>query len=169
MEEGLLPHQRSIVDGKSIDEERRLAYVGVTRAQDSLTLTFCKERMKWGKPRAQIPSRFLMEMRGETERAKKAAAAAVLMFRTPEGGAVESRPAAKAPAKKTSAKDGTTRQKARAPGVILLQSLSSCLSSASSFSSHWSRVGLDRGLRPPEHSAGASGQSSSPRRCPPLP
>ena len=31
------------------------------------------ERMKWGKPRAQIPSRFLMEMRGETERAKKAA------------------------------------------------------------------------------------------------
>jgi DNA helicase-2/ATP-dependent DNA helicase PcrA len=87
MEEGLLPHQRSVIDGKSIDEERRLCYVGVTRAQDSLTLTFCKERMKWGKPRAQIPSRFLMEMRGETERARKAAEAAVLMFRTPEGGA----------------------------------------------------------------------------------
>ncbi len=82
MEEGLLPHQRSVVDGKSIDEERRLCYVGVTRAQDSLTLTFCKERMKWGKPRAQIPSRFLMEMRGETDRARKAAEAAVLMFRT---------------------------------------------------------------------------------------
>jgi DNA helicase-2/ATP-dependent DNA helicase PcrA len=83
MEEGLMPHQRSVVDGKSIDEERRLCYVGVTRAQDSLTMTFCKERMKWGKPRAQIPSRFLMEMRGETERARKAAEAAVLMFRTP--------------------------------------------------------------------------------------
>ncbi len=82
MEEGLMPHQRSIIDGKSIDEERRLCYVGVTRAQDSLTMTFCKERMKWGKPRAQIPSRFLMEMRGETERAKKAAEAAVLMFRS---------------------------------------------------------------------------------------
>jgi DNA helicase-2/ATP-dependent DNA helicase PcrA len=81
MEEGLMPHQRSIVDGKSIDEERRLCYVGVTRAQDSLTMTFCKERMKWGKPRAQIPSRFLMEMRGETDRARKAAEAAVLMFR----------------------------------------------------------------------------------------
>jgi DNA helicase-2/ATP-dependent DNA helicase PcrA len=87
MEEGLLPHQRSIVDGKSIDEERRLCYVGVTRAQDSLTLTFCKERMKWGKPRAQIPSRFLMEMRGETDRARKAAEAALLMFRAAEGGA----------------------------------------------------------------------------------
>jgi DNA helicase-2/ATP-dependent DNA helicase PcrA len=82
MEEGLLPHQRSVIDGKSIDEERRLCYVGVTRAQDSLTLTFCKERMKWGKPRAQIPSRFLMEMRGETERARKAAEAAVLLFRS---------------------------------------------------------------------------------------
>ncbi|HEY3255224.1 MAG TPA: 3'-5' exonuclease, partial [Polyangiaceae bacterium] len=105
MEEGLLPHQRSIVDGKSIDEERRLAYVGVTRAQDTLTLTFCKERMKWGKPRAQIPSRFLMEMRGETERAKKAAEAAVLMFRTMDGRPVETKPAAK----KAAAKPATAR------------------------------------------------------------
>jgi DNA helicase-2/ATP-dependent DNA helicase PcrA len=99
MEEGLLPHQRSIVDGKSIDEERRLAYVGVTRAQDTLTLTFCKERMKWGKPRAQIPSRFLMEMRGETERAKKAAEAAVLMFRNADGSGRETKPAPKSDAK----------------------------------------------------------------------
>jgi len=103
MEEGLMPHQRSIVDGKSIDEERRLAYVGVTRAQDTLTLTFCKERMKWGKPRAQIPSRFLMEMRGETERAKKAAEAAVLMFRTMDGRPVETKPAAKKAAAKPAA------------------------------------------------------------------
>jgi DNA helicase-2/ATP-dependent DNA helicase PcrA len=97
MEEGLLPHQRSVIDGKSIDEERRLAYVGVTRAQDSLTLTFCKERMKWGKPRAQIPSRFLMEMRGETDRARKAAEAAVLMFRA------QDKPAEAKPEKKGSA------------------------------------------------------------------
>jgi DNA helicase-2/ATP-dependent DNA helicase PcrA len=97
MEEGLLPHQRSVIDGKSIDEERRLAYVGVTRAQDSLTLTFCKERMKWGKPRAQIPSRFLMEMRGETDRARKAAEAAVLMFRA------QDKPAEAKPQKKSSA------------------------------------------------------------------
>ncbi len=86
MEEGILPHGRSIVDGRSIDEERRLAYVGVTRAQETLTLTFVKARMKWGKPRPCIPSRFLMEMRGETERAKKAAEAAALLFATVPGG-----------------------------------------------------------------------------------
>jgi DNA helicase-2/ATP-dependent DNA helicase PcrA len=80
MEEGLLPHQRSILDGRSIEEERRLCYVGVTRAQDTLVLSFCRERMKWGKPRPSIPSRFLMEMRGETERAKRAAEAATAMF-----------------------------------------------------------------------------------------
>ncbi len=109
MEEGLLPHQRSIVDGKSIDEERRLAYVGVTRAQDTLTLTFCKERMKWGKPRAQIPSRFLMEMRGETERAKKAAEAAVLMFRTMDGRPVETKPVAKQGTAKSASKRPTAK------------------------------------------------------------
>ncbi len=114
MEEGLLPHVRSVVDGKSIDEERRLCYVGVTRAQDTLTLTFCKERMKWGKPRAQIPSRFLMEMRGETERAKKAAEAAALMFRTPDGQAVPQKPAPKSKAKPSAgSKAAAARKPAR--------------------------------------------------------
>ncbi|MCA9645231.1 MAG: UvrD-helicase domain-containing protein, partial [Myxococcales bacterium] len=80
MEEGILPHARSVLENKSVDEERRLAYVGVTRAQDTLTLTFCKGRMKWGKLRASIPSRFVMEMRGETERANRAAEAARAMF-----------------------------------------------------------------------------------------
>jgi DNA helicase II / ATP-dependent DNA helicase PcrA len=77
MEEGILPHQRSLLAGAaSIAEERRLAYVGVTRAQDFLTLSLAKQRMKWGKPRPTIVSRFLLEMRGETEKANKAAAAA---------------------------------------------------------------------------------------------
>ncbi|HEY6080135.1 MAG TPA: UvrD-helicase domain-containing protein [Polyangiaceae bacterium] len=79
MEEGLLPHQRSILDGNGVEEERRLCYVGVTRAQDTLVLSFCRERMKWGKPRPSIPSRFLMEMRGETERANRAAEASAAM------------------------------------------------------------------------------------------
>jgi len=76
MEEGILPHQRSVLEGRGVDEERRLCYVGVTRAQETLTLTFTRARMKWGKPRPSIPSRFLMEMRGETERALRAAEAA---------------------------------------------------------------------------------------------
>jgi DNA helicase-2/ATP-dependent DNA helicase PcrA len=81
MEEGLLPHSRSIADvSHNVDEERRLCYVGVTRARETLTLTLCKTRMKWGKARAQIPSRFLLEMRGETEKAKRAAEAAEKLF-----------------------------------------------------------------------------------------
>jgi DNA helicase-2/ATP-dependent DNA helicase PcrA len=82
MEEGLLPHKRSVVDG-NIAEERRLCYVGVTRAQDTLTLSYCKARMKWGKAHASIPSRFLMEMRGDTERARRAAEASTKTFCTP--------------------------------------------------------------------------------------
>ncbi len=86
MEEGLLPHGRSIMEGRGIEEERRLAYVGVTRAKTTLTLTFCKGRTKWGKQRPSIPSRFLMEMRGDTERAARAAAAAEALFRNGTAG-----------------------------------------------------------------------------------
>ncbi|MEZ6062198.1 MAG: UvrD-helicase domain-containing protein [Planctomycetaceae bacterium] len=64
MEEGLLPHKRSVESNleKDIAEERRLAYVGVTRAMDYLTLTRAKSRMKWGKRRDSNCSRFLFEM-----------------------------------------------------------------------------------------------------------
>ena len=67
MEEGLLPHHRAVADetGNAIDEERRLCYVGVTRAQDRLTLSLCLSRQKWGKQRDTIPSRFLYEMTGQ--------------------------------------------------------------------------------------------------------
>lgn len=89
LEEGILPHQRSLLAGsESIAEERRLAYVGVTRAQDFLTLSLAKQRMKWGKPRPSIVSRFLLEMRGETEKAAKAASAAeeALVLNAPKPG-----------------------------------------------------------------------------------
>ncbi|MGD0896496.1 MAG: UvrD-helicase domain-containing protein [Thermoguttaceae bacterium] len=66
MEEGMLPHARSLADGDSaIDEERRLCYVGVTRAKRQLTLTLALSRQKWGKARPTIPSRFLYELTGQ--------------------------------------------------------------------------------------------------------
>lgn len=68
MEEGLLPHKRSVeAEDDSISEERRLAYVGMTRAIDQLTLTFAQARRKWGKLRPTCPSRFLFEMNGDAD------------------------------------------------------------------------------------------------------
>lgn len=68
MEEGILPHRRSIIgDAEEVDEERRLCYVGVTRAQDELTLTLPMSRYKWGKPRPTYPSRFLYEVTGQAD------------------------------------------------------------------------------------------------------
>ncbi|PIJ50448.1 ATP-dependent DNA helicase Rep [Erwinia sp. OLTSP20] len=72
MEEGLLPHQSSI-DENNIEEERRLAYVGITRAQKELTFTLCRERRQYGERICPQPSRFLLELpqddlQWETER-----------------------------------------------------------------------------------------------------
>lgn len=61
MEENLLPHQTSIEEG-NIEEERRLAYVGITRAQRQLTLSYCTHRKKYGEMADCKPSRFLDEL-----------------------------------------------------------------------------------------------------------
>jgi DNA helicase-2/ATP-dependent DNA helicase PcrA len=122
MEEGLLPHQRSVIDNRGVDEERRLAYVGVTRAMDTLTLTLCRQRMKWGKVQVSIPSRFLLEMRGETTRARAAAQAAEKLFR-PHATAEQapaSRPVAKAKRPATKKKPATqpSTKKAAKNGAV---------------------------------------------------
>ena len=75
LEEGLLPHHRAVADGgDAIEEERRLCYVGVTRAQERLTLSLALSRMKWGKSRPTIPSCFLYELTGQAEPPCNAAA-----------------------------------------------------------------------------------------------
>jgi DNA helicase-2/ATP-dependent DNA helicase PcrA len=62
MEEGLLPHSRAFTDEKELEEERRLCYVGITRAKQKLTLTFAEQRITREGLTAQIPSRFLGEI-----------------------------------------------------------------------------------------------------------
>ncbi|MEI6218189.1 MAG: UvrD-helicase domain-containing protein [bacterium] len=64
VEEGLLPHARSILDG-GIEEERRLAYVGITRARRRLTLTYTGSRARFGQRATTMPSRFLYEIQGK--------------------------------------------------------------------------------------------------------
>ncbi len=61
VEQGLLPHNRSVDEG-NLDEERRLFYVGITRAQEQLTLTYCAQRTRYGKQEKCAPSPFLSEI-----------------------------------------------------------------------------------------------------------
>jgi DNA helicase-2/ATP-dependent DNA helicase PcrA len=64
MEEGLFPHSRTFTDPTGLEEERRLCYVGMTRAMDTLVMTRARYRRRYGNdmPEASIPSRFLDEV-----------------------------------------------------------------------------------------------------------
>jgi DNA helicase-2/ATP-dependent DNA helicase PcrA len=64
MEENVFPHQRSVNDPKELQEERRLAYVGITRAEQRLYLTRAVARAWWGRPEYHQQSRFLGEIPG---------------------------------------------------------------------------------------------------------
>ena len=61
LEEGILPHKRSVDEGTK-DEERRLLYVGITRAQKRLVITYCAWRVKWGERQTCTPSSFIPEL-----------------------------------------------------------------------------------------------------------
>jgi DNA helicase II / ATP-dependent DNA helicase PcrA len=80
LEENVFPHQRSVNDDRELEEERRLAYVGITRAERRLYLTRALTRTWWGRPEYHAQSRFLAEVPAsliEWRRDEKAAAAAV--------------------------------------------------------------------------------------------
>jgi len=62
LEEGVFPHSRSLDDEKQLEEERRLAYVGITRAKRRLFLSHAARRATWGQGGLSIPSRFLFEI-----------------------------------------------------------------------------------------------------------
>ena len=63
MEDGLFPHSRSENDARALEEERRLCYVGMTRAESRLVLTSARRRLVFGEYQNTEPSRFLFEIR----------------------------------------------------------------------------------------------------------
>jgi DNA helicase-2/ATP-dependent DNA helicase PcrA len=62
MEEEVFPHARALTNPRELEEERRLAYVGITRAEERLYLTRTASRSWWGRPSFHTPSRFLSEI-----------------------------------------------------------------------------------------------------------
>ncbi|WP_438435380.1 DNA helicase PcrA [Gorillibacterium sp. sgz500922] len=62
MEEGVFPHSRAFMDNEELEEERRLAYVGITRAEETLYLSCARMRTLFGRTNANAPSRFLKEI-----------------------------------------------------------------------------------------------------------
>ncbi|MCX6791775.1 MAG: ATP-binding domain-containing protein, partial [Candidatus Gottesmanbacteria bacterium] len=62
MEEGLFPHSRSLMDKDEIEEERRLCYVGITRAKEKLYLTFANRRLFFGTRTQNMISRFVADL-----------------------------------------------------------------------------------------------------------
>ena len=65
MEDGLFPHQRSISDPSGLEEERRLCYVGITRAKQTLYMTYAEQRRLHGMDNFSRPSRFIAEVPDE--------------------------------------------------------------------------------------------------------
>ncbi len=66
MEEGLFPHSRSLMDKNELEEERRLCYVGMTRAKEKLFLTYSRKRLFFGQKTNNIVSRFILELPEQT-------------------------------------------------------------------------------------------------------
>ncbi len=76
MEEGLFPHARSLFEDRQLEEERRLCYVGITRAKEALYFTRAQQRLLYGEIAVAEPSRFLEEIPEELLAARNAGSAA---------------------------------------------------------------------------------------------
>ncbi len=100
MEDGTFPHLRSLGDAKELEEERRLAYVGITRARERLHLSRAAVRSAWGAPQYNPPSRFLDEIPAELvdwERELSGAAAAGRRDQRPAVATLAARPGVRSP------------------------------------------------------------------------
>jgi len=100
MEDGTFPHLRSLGDAKELEEERRLAYVGITRARERLHLSRAAVRSAWGAPQYNPPSRFLDEIPAELvewERELSGAAAIGRRDQRPAVATLAARPGVRSP------------------------------------------------------------------------
>ncbi|GAA4111036.1 DNA helicase PcrA [Knoellia locipacati] len=100
MEDGTFPHLRSLGDPKELEEERRLAYVGITRARERLHLSRAAVRSAWGAPQYNPPSRFLDEIPTELltwERELSGAAAIGHRGQRPAVASLAARPGVRSP------------------------------------------------------------------------
>ena len=90
MEEGLFPHQRSMGDLTQLEEERRLCYVGITRAEKALTITYTQHRRLHGQDYYPQPSRFINELPAELINEVRMGGSIVepMFVRTKQGGVV---------------------------------------------------------------------------------
>lgn len=80
MEEGLFPHSRSLMEIEEMEEERRLAYVGITRAKHKLYMSWAKQRIVWGNVGSQNRSRFVDEVPSELFEYSESVTTRVQMF-----------------------------------------------------------------------------------------
>ena len=97
MEDGTFPHLRSLADPEQLAEERRLAYVGLTRARERLYLSRAAVRSAWGAPQQNPASRFLDDVPPSLVEWKRAAAGFLAPVATPTATRVAQRPGVRAP------------------------------------------------------------------------
>ncbi|BCM68951.1 MULTISPECIES: DNA helicase PcrA [Streptomyces] len=118
MEDGVFPHMRALGQTKELEEERRLAYVGITRARERLYLTRSAMRSAWGQPSYNPPSRFLEEIPATHVQWKRTGAAAPVSS-GPASGIAASLSSSRSRSSASGASGFATRRTAEKPVVAL--------------------------------------------------
>lgn len=118
MEDGVFPHMRALGQAKELEEERRLAYVGITRARERLYLTRSALRSAWGQPSYNPPSRFLEEIPAQHVDWKRTGATAPLSS-GPASGVAASLSSSRSRSSASGASGFATRRGAEKPVVSL--------------------------------------------------
>lgn len=119
MEDGVFPHMRALGQAKELEEERRLAYVGITRARERLYLTRSSLRSAWGQPSYNPPSRFLEEIPAAHVEWKRTGAMAAPPSTGPASGIASSLSSSRSRSSASGASGFATRRTSEKPVVAL--------------------------------------------------